>query len=168
MSCEIRAATTSDLEQITEIYAHYVDQTTATWRHDAPDLAAWDDLLASTRSLGLPFLVLAGGDGHVCGFAYLAPFRGIEGWRHTVEDTIYLRPESAGGGRGSRLLQALLDAVDPVQVEQVVAMISAEVAGSVALHRKLGFTEIGRLRRTGVKFGQRLDCVIMQRSTLET
>jgi phosphinothricin acetyltransferase len=40
-------------------------------------------------------------------------------------------------------------------------------AGSIALHRSLGFAEVGVLRQVGFKGGRWLDVVIMQR-TLRT
>ncbi|MFZ2510060.1 MAG: N-acetyltransferase family protein [Gordonia sp. (in: high G+C Gram-positive bacteria)] len=162
MSEAIRPATEADLTAIADIYAYYVEHTTATWRSEVPGLDYWREVLATTTELELPFAVLT--DGEILGFAYLAPIRGTQGWRHTVEDTIYLRPDATGGGRGRRLLTALLDAADPDRVWQVIAMISSEVTASLVLHQKLGFTEAGRLPGVGSKAGLRLDCVVLQRS----
>jgi L-amino acid N-acyltransferase YncA len=39
---------------------------------------------------------------------------------------------------------------------------------SVALHRALGFDEVGLLRGVGEKFGRALDVLIMQRSLTST
>jgi phosphinothricin acetyltransferase len=36
-------------------------------------------------------------------------------------------------------------------------------AGSIALHRSLGFEEVGTLRSVGFKFGRWVDSVFMQR-----
>lgn len=177
MSEVIRPAVEADLEAIAELYAYYVENTTATWRLESPGIDYWTDVFRTTQELDLPFLVSTGSTGEgtastgeetsstdVLGFAYLAPIRGTEGWRHTVEDTIYLRPDATGGGRGTRLLAALLDAADPKRVWQVMAMISSEVTGSLVLHQKLGFVETGRLPGVGSKAGLELDCVILQRS----
>lgn len=169
----IRDAEARDIPFITALYAHYVVHTTATWALEAPDVDAWRVKVDELQALGLPFLVLEDGDedGEGAGegtgpqgFAYLAPFRGRQGWLRTVEDTIYLREEATGRGYGARLLRALLDAANPHDVREVVAMISADVEGSIALHDRLGFRETGRLPRVGEKFGRSLDCVVMQRS----
>lgn len=159
----IGPAGAGDLEAIAAIYAHYVRTSTATWRTEVPDTAEWADILTACEAAGHPFLVLQIG-GTVVGFAYLAPFRGMMGWKHTLEDTIYLREDAVGGGRGGRLLAALLAAADPDRVREVVAMISGEVPASIALHARLGFQEIGRMPGVGTKFGRRLDCVVMQRT----
>lgn len=161
----IRPAREGDLPAITEIYAHYVEHTTATWMLTAPDEDQWRTKIAGLTEAGLPFLVLDDELG-LQGFAYLAPYRDRGGWAFTVEDTIYLREAATGRGHGRSLLSALLDAADPATVREVVAMISGEVGGSVILHERLGFREVGRLAGVGTKFGRALDCIVMQRSLI--
>lgn len=161
----IRPVNDGDVPAITELYAHYVENTTATWMLTAPDQEQWREKIAGIHAAGLPFLVLEE-DGQIAGFAYLAPYRDRGGWVHTAEDTIYLRESATGRGHGRALLGALLDAADPETVREVVAMISGEVGGSVILHQRLGFREVGSLRGVGTKFGRSLDCVVMQRSLI--
>lgn len=158
----IRAVTGDDLLAVSEVYRFYVEQSTATWALQAPSLEQWRATFASAQSAGLPFLVLEH-EGALQGFAYLAAFRGMGGWSHTVEDSIYLRPGVGGRGWGSRLLEALLLAADPEQVREVIAAISAEATASLALHRRHGFVEVGRMNGVGHKFDRTLDCVFMQR-----
>ncbi len=158
----IRPATDADLAAVTEIYRHYVQNSTATWTFEAPDERWWRETLTTVSQDGLPFLVVEDESG-VQGFAYLGTFRNRAGWRHTVEDTVYLREQAAGRGLGTRLLAALLASADPSRVREVVAMISSDVEVSIALHRRLGFRETGRLPGVGEKFGRTLDCVILQR-----
>ncbi|WP_454162411.1 N-acetyltransferase family protein [Gordonia iterans] len=158
----IRAATDADLAAVTEIYRHYVQNSTATWAFEAPDERWWRETLTTVSDDGLPFLVAEDESG-VQGFAYLGTFRNRAGWQHTVEDTVHLREQAAGRGLGTRLLAALLEAADPVRVREVIAMISGDVEASIALHRRLGFRETGRLPGVGEKFGRTLDCVILQR-----
>jgi phosphinothricin acetyltransferase len=81
----------------------------------------------------------------------------------TVENTIYLSPEHTGKGYGKALLTALLDAVAQSSARRVIAVIAAVAnTGSVALHARAGFTEVGRLKRVGFKHGIWVDCVLMQ------
>lgn len=158
----IRAVREGDLPAITELYGHYVENTTATWMLTAPDEDQWRTKIGGLTDAGLPFLVLEDDDG-LQGFAYLSPYRDRGGWAFTVEDTIYLRESATGRGHGRALLAALLSAADPASVREVVAMISGEVEESVTLHRRLGFREVGRLTGVGTKFGRPLDCIVMQR-----
>jgi L-amino acid N-acyltransferase YncA len=164
----IRPATAADAGAVAEIYAHYVQTSTATWTTEAATEEQWRTTVADLAEQGLPFLVLSDeATDAVHGFAYLGTFRARGGWRKTVEDTIYLRPELAGGGHGSRLLSALLGAAEECHATEVLAMICSEAEGSLRLHERLGFREVGRLAGVGHKFGRRLDCVVMQRN-LET
>ena len=163
MTARVRAATTADLPTVAEIYRHYVETSTATWRHDVPDEQWWADLLNSVTEAGRPFLVLEDDDG-IQGYAYLGNYRDRAGWAYTAEDTIYLRPDAAGRGYGRSLLGALVDEASKTDVREMMAMISSDATASIALHERLGFTEVGRLVGTGTKFGRTLDCVVMQRS----
>jgi phosphinothricin acetyltransferase len=44
----------------------------------------------------------------------------------------------------------------------VVALISADKAGSVALHEQFGFTRVAQLREVGYKFDTWLDVAFLQ------
>ncbi|MFC3243758.1 GNAT family N-acetyltransferase [Gordonia humi] len=118
------------------------------------------------RTGRLPFLVVEDPEvaSGVLGFACLGPYRGKAGWARTMEDSIYLRPEAAGRGIGSRLMRAMIDQTDPAVVRNIMAVISDEVPESVALHRKAGFVESGRTPGVGYKFGRWVGVVYMHLS----
>jgi len=44
----------------------------------------------------------------------------------------------------------------------MVAGVGGENTGSIALHAKLGFVELGRMPQVGAKFGRWMDLVLMQ------
>jgi L-amino acid N-acyltransferase len=44
----------------------------------------------------------------------------------------------------------------------MIAGIDADNAVSIALHRSLGFSDVGHFREVGCKFGRWLDLVFMQ------
>ena len=50
-----------------------------------------------------------------------------------------------------------------MQHHTVIALISAEQTGSLALHSKMGFERVGLLKEAGFKMGVWLDVVYMQR-----
>jgi phosphinothricin acetyltransferase len=160
----IRTADPSDLESVRALYAHYVRTSTATFDETPPGL----DMLAARRArligLGLPFLV-AEVDGRVAGFAYAAPYRTRVAYRFTVEDSVYVAPDSQGRGHGGALLGRLIDLCEQGPWRQMIAVVgdSANQA-SIALHRKHGFSEVGLLRDVGFKFGRWLDTPILQRA----
>ena len=84
---------------------------------------------------------------------------------HTAEESIYLAPGSTGRGLGRPLLTAMIDALGATHVTQVLAVIAdAGDPASAALHRSLGFSEVGRLVKVGYKFDRWLDTVLYQRA----
>jgi phosphinothricin acetyltransferase len=46
----------------------------------------------------------------------------------------------------------------------MIAGVDADNAASIRLHERLGFTQAGRLREVGYKFGRWLDLVFLQRA----
>ncbi|GAA3453909.1 GNAT family N-acetyltransferase [Dactylosporangium matsuzakiense] len=160
----IRTATRDDLPAVAAIYAHYVTETVVTFDENPPALDAWHDRHADLSTRGLPFLI-AEAEGEVAGYAYATPWRPKPAYRHTVEDSIYLSPAWSGRGFGSALLQAVLDACTDAGLHQVIAVIVDPGSdASAALHRKHGFTEVGRLQSVGHKHNRWLDTVLMQRT----
>ncbi|MFW0784558.1 N-acetyltransferase family protein [Gordonia sp. CPCC 206044] len=162
----IRPATVADCSAIADIYRHYVEHTVATFDYVAPTTQTWEEKLAAIHAAERPFLVAELAD-DVVGFAYLGAFRGKQAYAWTAEDTIYLHPAAGGQGIGSALMVALLEAADPANVRQIVAVIADPGgAASIALHAKHGFTEVGRTPGVGYKFDRWIDCVYMQRPTV--
>ena len=49
-----------------------------------------------------------------------------------------------------------------IQAGEIVALIALPGDGSIALHRRHGFVEVGVLRQVGFKFGQWIDVAILQ------
>lgn len=158
-----RDATIDDCAAVADIYRHYVDTSTASFDHEAPDSAGWRERLETCRAKGMPFLVAEDADvaPGVLGFARLGPYRGKAGWAFTVENSIYLRPDVTGRGFGRRLLNAMIDSTDPAKVRHIMAVISEEAPGSIAVHAKAGFVEAGRTPGVGYKFGRWVGVVYM-------
>ncbi|MGV9801682.1 N-acetyltransferase family protein [Mycobacterium sp. NPDC003449] len=159
----IRPTSPDDLDAIGAIYAHHVRTGVATFELTPPDRAEWDLRLATAQERGLPFLT-AVFDGVVVGYAYCAPWKARPAYAHTVENSVYLAPHSAGRGIGALLMRALLDGCASAGIREVIAIVADtdDAAASFALHRKFGFAEAGRLRSVGFKHGRWLDTVLLQ------
>ena len=159
----VRACKAGDLAAIERIYAHYVLHGTATFEEVPPGSDYWRERLDEITGLGLPFLV---GEfrGEVLGYAYCTRWRPRPGYRYTAEDSVYVAHEAVGRGIGSLLLPALLAGCEAAGIRQVIAVIaSGDDAASLALHRRFGFEQVGRLTAVGFKFGRWLDTTLMQR-----
>jgi len=157
----IRPATEADLPAINAIYNREILEGVATW-----DTEPWpaEARLAWFHEHTDPGEVVLSAEagGEVVGFGYLARYRVRLGYRFTREDTVYVRPDFQRAGVGRRLLAALLDEARRSGMHAVIARIEAGNAGSIALHRSLGFEVLGEERETGRKFDRWLSLVQMQ------
>jgi len=159
----IRDAGPPDVPAIQAIYAHHVMTGLASFEEEAPTVATMLARLEAAWAAGYPYLV-AERDGAVLGYAYASAYRPRRAYRFTVEDSVYVRDGLAGQGIGSALLAALIARCEAGPWRQMIAVIgNSGNAGSIALHRRFGFTDVGVLRAVGFKHGQWVDTVLMQR-----
>jgi L-amino acid N-acyltransferase YncA len=160
----IRPSTDQDLAAITAIYAHHVLHGTGTFETTPPTEADMAARRADVLAKGLPYLV-AEEDGRVLGFAYCQWFKPRPAYRFSAEDSIYLHPDAAGKGLGRLLLARLADEAQACGIRKLIAVIGDSAnAGSIGVHRTLGFTPAGQFKSCGWKFGRWLDIVLMEKS----
>ena len=113
--------------------------------------------------MGLPYLVAVTG-GAVAGLSYAKPFRPRAAYRYTVEDSVYIAPDAQGIGVGRALLAELIARCEALGLRQMTAVIGdSGNAGSIGLHRAMGFEHSGAFRSVGHKHGRWVDIVFMQR-----
>lgn len=159
----IRPARVGDLAEVAAIFAHYVTGTVSTFEEVPPTVEWWGQRLADVTGRGLPFLV-AEVEGGVAGYAYAGSWRDKPAYRHTVEDSIYVRPDRTGLGIGGALLSRLLGECARAGARRMIAVIAdSGDASSTELHRRHGFTEVGRLVGVGFKHGRWWDTALWQR-----
>ena len=158
----LRAATAADIAAITGIYREAVLHGTATFEIEPPDEAEMASRFQAITTAGYPYFV-AELDGVVVGYAYANAYRTRPAYRFTVEDSIYLAPHAQGKGVGMALLKALVEASTAKGYRLMVAVIGdSRQYGSIAVHRRVGFTFCGTIHSVGYKFGRWLDSVIME------
>ena len=162
----VRDTDRTDLPAITQIYAHHVLTGLGTFEENPPDEAEMARRWQAIASAGLPYLTGTIG-GTVAGFAYAGPYRTRSAYRFTVEDSIYLNPKFTRRGLGGALLTVLVERCTALGYRQMIAVIGDSAnEGSIALHRRLGFTRAGTLTDVGHKFGRPVDSVLMQRALI--
>ncbi len=160
----IRPSTDSDIAAITAIYQHHVLHGTGTFEIDPPSETDMASRRADVLARGLPWLV-AEKDGKVLGFAYANWFKPRPAYRFSAEDSIYMAEEARGMGLGKKLLTALAVQAEAAGVRKLLAVIGDSAnAGSIGVHRALGFTEVGVMRSVGWKFGAWRDIVLMEKT----
>lgn len=161
MSETIRPATRDDVPGILAILNDAILTTTASWHHEPRTLEeelAWFD---AKQAGGWPVLVATAANG-VAGWATFGPFRPWTGYRFTVEHSVYVDAAMRRRGIATRLLTALIAEARGRGMHAMVGGASAENAGSIVLHERLGFERVAHFREVGEKFGRRLDLVFLE------
>ncbi|MBB3950488.1 GNAT family N-acetyltransferase [Aureimonas jatrophae] len=159
---DIRDATPADIPGITRIYNDAVLNTTAIWNEAEVDEANRMAWLGDRNKVGYPVLVAIDGDGAVAGYASFGDWRAWDGYRHTVEHSVYVRSDQRGKGVGAAMMSVLMERARGCGKHVMVAGIEAENVASIRLHERLGFEKTGHLKQVGTKFGRWLDLAFLQ------
>ena len=160
----VRDATEADMAAIQAIYAAHVLHGLATFEEVPPSTAEMMARRLDVLRLGLPYLA-AELDRRVVGYSYAGTYRARPAYRYTVEDSVYIAEGLNGRGIGTALLRELIARCEAGPWRQMLAVIGdSGNAGSIRLHRRLGFEQIGTLPAVGFKFGRWVDSVLMQRA----
>ena len=157
----IRDASDGDIEGILAIYNDAVANTTAIWNEktvDAANRAAW---LVERQRKGFPVLVAVDENDFVLGYASFGDWRAFDGYRHTVEHSVYVRQGHRGGGIGRALMLRLIESARALGKHVMVAGIEAGNEASIRLHQSLGFEQAGHMKEVGQKFGKWLDLAFL-------
>ncbi|WP_244786298.1 GNAT family N-acetyltransferase [Cupriavidus pauculus] len=162
----LRDATPADVPAIQAIYAHHVQHGRASFEEVAPTVDDMQLRFAEVLRKGLPYIV-AERDGRILGYAYASSYRARSAYRFAIEDSIYIDHRHTGEGLGRALLAELITRCEEGPWRQMVAVVAmtstGEGAGSVAVHERLGFRTVGRLESVGLKHGEWIDTLLMQR-----
>ena len=162
MSVAIRPATGADLPAITAIYNDAVANTTAIWNEPEVDVDNRRTWLEMRQKQGYPVLVADIG-ATVAGYGSFGDFRAFDGYRHSVEHSVYVAEAYRRRGIASALIVALVEEARRLGKHVIIGGIAGDNAASIALHARLGFVETGRMPEVGTKFGRWLDLVFMQK-----
>lgn len=157
----IRYASIEDCAAIAEIYNHAVLHTAAIWNDqtvDADNRIAWYE---ARQIAGYPVLVCEE-NGTVTGYASFGDWRAFDGFRHTVEHSVYVHPQHQGKGLGRALLTQLIAEARQIGKHVMVAGIESQNQASLKLHETLGFVTTAQMPQVGTKFGRWLDLTFMQ------
>ena len=157
----IRDAGEADLAAIRDIYNHAVEHTTAIWNEVLVDLDNRRAWMQARHGKGFPVLV-AVRDGRVAGYASYGDWRAFDGYRHTVEHSVYVDKEFRGEGIGRLLMQALVERARADGKHVMIGAVEAENRASIRLHESLGFRLVGVHRQVGRKFDRWLDLAAME------
>jgi L-amino acid N-acyltransferase len=158
----IRDAVEADLQAICDIYNDAVANTTAIWNETLVDVANRAAWLNARNAAGFPVIVALSDEGEVVGYASFGEWRAFDGYRHTVEHSVYIRQDQRGGGIGRALMVELIERAEALGKHVMIAGIESSNLASIRLHERLGFEQTGHMKEVGTKFGRWLDLTFMQ------
>lgn len=162
MSAAIRLADPErDAAELLAVYAPYIRETTITFETEVPTAEEFARRIAEIGR-DFPYLVLEI-DGEIAGYAYAhrQAERAAYGWN--AELSIYLAKARRGRGLGAPLYRLLEDLLAMQGYVNLYGVITASNTGSLRLHERLGYRQIGLHEKTGWKFGQWHDVAWMHK-----
>lgn len=165
----IRDARLDDAERLVEIYAYYVENTAITFEYETPSLAEFKSRMRHTMEK-YPYIVIEN-DGKALGYAYAGAFSGGRAaYDWSCELTVYLDHEAQKCGYGRRIYTALEEKLKRMGIQNLYACIACTDTedeylnnNSANFHSHLEFTEVGRFRKCGYKFGRWYDMIWMEK-----
>jgi phosphinothricin acetyltransferase len=149
---------------VRRIYEEGIETGQATFETSAPEWEAFD--VNHTPDCRLVTLIAdgaAGIDNRVAGWAALVPFSKRTVYRGVGEASVYIAAAERGKGVGTELLRALIGESEQRGYWTLLAKIFPENESSMALVRKHGFREVGRLCKIAQHKGHWRDVVLLER-----
>ena len=140
----------------------YVSESLVSFEDQPPSAQEMEQRVRTTLAYA-PWLASSSGD-EIAGYAYASHHRERAGYRWAVDVSVYRRPECQRQGIGRKLYEELFSILERQRFRRAYAGIALPNDASVALHRALGFEEVGVYRRVGWKMGKWLDVVWLGRN----
>ena len=157
----LRIATAADIPAMLDLYAPYVQTSTATFEYTVPTIEEFTGRFESITAQ-YPWLVWEEA-GEILGYAYAsAPYtRAAYAW--CAEPSIYLRPDAKGRGIGTELYAALEEILNKQGYHILYALVTAENEESVAFHEKFSYKKRAFFPDCGFKFDRWLGLFWMEK-----
>lgn len=152
---EIRHGEERDLEELNELYNHYVRETAVTFDLEEITMDARREWFSTFG--GRYLLLVAVEEGSVIGYAHSKQFRPKRAYETSVETTVYLRHDRHGRGIGTALYKGLFEELDGLDVHRALAGITVPNPASFTLHERFGFKQVAYFTEQGRKFGRYWD-----------
>lgn len=149
--------TPDNYEQVANIYQAGLDTGYASFEVKAKTWSVWD---ASHHPHSRIAMII---DNKIVGWAALSPVSSRAVYAGVAEVSIYIHPNHHGIGIGTQLLHRLIESSEQEMIWTLQSSIFRENNGSIALHLKCGFRQIGYREKVAQRNGVWYDNVLFER-----
>ena len=153
----IRFAQTADAAVLLSIYKPYVEETSISFEYEPPSLAEFTRRVEEIAAF-YPYLIYEEA-GEILGYAYGHRQMERAAYQWNAETAVYVDRSCRRRGIGAALYAALLPLLEAQGVRNVFGVVVGGNEGSIALHRRFGFSEAARFPASGYKQGQWWDTI---------
>jgi phosphinothricin acetyltransferase len=161
MEIKIRPAQDADISTILEIFNYEIRNSTVVYHYDERSYEDQLQWLADKNQAEMPVYV-AENDTTILGFGTYGIFRPWEGFKFSVEHSVYVDKNARGLGIGKSILSKLIQIAKQNDLRIMIAGIDASNKKSIDFHEQFGFYEVGTFKEVGFKFDRWLDVTFMQ------
>jgi L-amino acid N-acyltransferase YncA len=151
----------SDFTEVKRIYDWYIANSTATFHTEPIQISELKEFIYTNHPRYKSYLILL--DNQIAGYCYFTYYKKRQAYDRTAEVTLYLDPEIRGKGIGKISLEFLEKKAVEVGLKNLLAIITGDNTGSIALFAKSGYTKCADFKNVGEKFGKVLDVVGYQK-----
>jgi phosphinothricin acetyltransferase len=145
MTIQIRAMIAEDWPSVERIYREGIATGNATFETEPPSWEEFDrDKVRDPR-----VVAVESNEGAVVGWAAASRVSSRCVYEGVIEHSVYVSEHARGNGVGETLLQAFLKTSEDAGFWTVQSGVFPENEPSLALHRKLGFRDVGTRKRVG-------------------
>jgi len=153
----IRKFEKEDFNAVKDIYQQGIDTGNATFQKTAKSWKKWNN------SMLIDCRLVATENNQILGWAALSAVSSREVYSGVVEVSVYVSEHAQGKGVGQNLLSQLILESEENNIWMLQAGIFPENIGSIALHKKNGFRQVGVREKVGKMNEVWRDSVFMER-----
>ncbi len=154
---KIEKLTRNHWVEVAEIYQKGIDTKDATFRTQIPTWETWNE----THHQHSRFVLLE--NEKVLGWCSITPVSKREAYTGVAELSVYVSLKYLGKGIGNKLMRALITSSEENGIWTLYSSLFPENNGSVNLHLKNGFREIGIREKIAKQDGIWRDTVLYER-----